>query len=417
MKKQTFILVLMILVFSSSWGQKKVKENSKIQLKLSGFVGVETVYDTREVYGTNKEAEILFYPYPEYKDDRGEDLNDFDRLSFYGFSTRLRFTTTPYHIWGGKVSSFVELDFTGLLNGTALAKLRHAAIKFDKNKSSLLVGQYWHPMFVPSCGPSTSSVVGGAMFMAYSRIPQIRYTYRFSDSFRASIVASSQAYPESNIPEFNTHLEYGDSDNLLFGVAGGLKTKRVRTKNSFDRRVDEKITTYHAMAYVKMITNKVEFKLQGFYVQNGKDLMMLGGYGVDLNDSKFDAISKIDERSYIPISTFTTWAEISTRFKSSFNFGIFGGYAKNLGAEKELREATQARGFDFDETSIYPGANGIEKLIRIAPRVVFRKGPLSVALELNQTYAYFGKRENDFTISDSKEMGNTRVQLYVRYFF
>lgn len=410
MTKQTFILLFLFVGLSSSFGQKK--KNEKPQIKLSGYVGAETIYDNRGVLAVGG-GNILLYPLPEKLDANGEDLNGSGRLSFFGMTSRIRVATTPYDFLGGKITSFIEFDFAASTVGQKItSRLRHAAIRFDRKKSTVIVGQYWHPMFVPGYNPTTGSVDGGAMIMAFARSPQIRYIHRFNDDFRFSLIASSQSdsgsigpngkstqyMQDAIIPELNGHIELGNAQKFVLGAVGGMKTLKPHTVNAKGNKSKETLTTFHAMAYTKIRTDKVDCKLQAFYVQNGTELLMLGGYGVA------NVEQKTGNYEYAPLSTYSFWGEVNTRLDSSFNFGLFGGFSENLGADKEIK-TFYTRGVD------------IEKIVRIAPRVVYTKDALKVSLELNQTYAYYGTPDAKGLVSNSKSIGSSRIQLYVRYFF
>lgn len=410
MKKQILVLLCLYVAIGYTLGQEK--KTGKPQLEFSGYVAAEIIYDSRGVV-TASDGDILLYPLPKQLDSNGEDTNANGSLSFIGTTSRVRLAMTPISLLGGELSAFMEFDFAASALGKKMtSRLRHAVIRFDRKKETLILGQYWHPMFMPVCTPELSSVVGGAIFISFARSPQLRYTHHFRDDFRASIIASSQSdskspggkgssseyIQKSLIPEFNVHLEYGDKNSWILGAVAGVKKLKPRLVNEFGNKVDESVTSFHTMVYGKIRARKVEYKLQGFYVQNGYELLMLGGYGVsniDLKTGKYE---------YSPLTTASVWAEIKTHIDSPFNFGLFGGYVKNLGAEKKI-------------LTYYSRGKNIDKMYRFAPRVVYRKGPLSMALECNQTYTYYGTVGERGEVDNSEGIGSTRLQFYVRYFF
>jgi hypothetical protein len=44
-------------------------------------------------------------------------------------------------------------------------RLRHAFIKFNWNTTELLIGQYWHPLFVTTCYPGNYLMSSPSTFL------------------------------------------------------------------------------------------------------------------------------------------------------------------------------------------------------------------------------------------------------------
>ena len=66
-------------------------------------------------------------------------------------------------------------------------RLRHAFLKLSNEKVDILMGQYWHPMFITSNFPGVYSFNTGAPFVAFSRNPQLRVTTKGNLKFAATI--------------------------------------------------------------------------------------------------------------------------------------------------------------------------------------------------------------------------------------
>ncbi len=284
-------------------------------------------------------------------------------------------------------------------------------LKYTKGKSSLLFGQYWHPMFVTSCAPAKSSWDAGIPMAVLARHPQIRFSYDFSDKFRGSIAALSQLdfksmgekgksteyIRNSGMPEFDVHFEYGNPNKFITGFVAGTKALRPRTANHLDNKVDELVHSYHALAYAKYLTPKMGYKAQAIYAQNANDLLLLGGYAVS------DIDSYNSSYTYTTIASKSFWTEVYSRYDSNINWGIFVGYAENLGA----------RGNIFDVRAIYARGVDISNVWKIAPRIVWGKKKFKIMAEINQVYASYGgiyEKERLFSRATYNRVGNTRFQ-------
>ena len=119
-------------------------------------------------------------------------------------ASRFNFTIKGPELWGGKVTGFFEVDFDGgagsqpanngnLTNNNSFSqaalRLRHAMFKINWPDKELLFGQYWDIMseLIPDVADSGAYCLYGATQL---RVPQIRYTQMFTDSFNGSIEIS-----------------------------------------------------------------------------------------------------------------------------------------------------------------------------------------------------------------------------------
>ena len=92
-------------------------------------------------------------------------------LVFFPSKARLTGKITGPDVVKAKTSALLEADFFGNenlnfadVNGF---RLRHAIIKLNWQTTELMVGQYWHPLFVPECFPDVVSFNTGAPFSAF----------------------------------------------------------------------------------------------------------------------------------------------------------------------------------------------------------------------------------------------------------
>lgn len=403
--------VFSLIVFLLSLTSLQAQKDKKAQVKLSGFVGAEAIYDTRDQVASRSE-EVILYPKKREYDKNGVDLTDNGGFFMSAMTARVRLSVAPYELFGGTLTAFIEADFANRTNKNVHMRLRHAVMKFDKGNTTLLIGQYWNPMTVDGIRPGVASIGVGAPYPAVGRNPQIRLTQRFSEKFRGSIIAMSQLdnsstgpdgksekyMRQAKMPEFDAHLEYGNPKKFLIGAVGGVKTIKPRLKNEEGNKVDESITSMHGLAYIKYKTENMEYKIQGIYAENSYDMTMLGGYGVSHIDDK------TGEYQYEALTTSSIWGDIKTTYDSKLNFGVYAGITQNLGADKELKK-------------VYARGSDIEKLVRISPRIVYGKKAVKFMFEVSQNFAYYGTPNAKYEVKDAKSISSTRLHLTLRYHF
>ncbi|MCG8578890.1 MAG: 4Fe-4S dicluster domain-containing protein, partial [Bacteroidales bacterium] len=413
-KKAAKVALSMAFIILAGLGIHSAQAQEKPKVKLSGFVSTEAIFDSRKVVSA-RDGDVILYPAPISYDENGVDINKEGDFSFLSIHSRLRAKAGGVKLFGGQLSGLIEFDFVGTTNASiGLLRMRHAMAHLKFKKTSVLFGQYWHPMFVTSCFPEISSWGAAAPVSVLSRNPQIRVTHQFSDKFRASLAAVSQFdfkssgpdgasniyLRQSSMPEFDAHIEYGVKGNSVFGVVAGTKQIVPRQLNSAGNVIDESLRTYHALAYTTLKFKTLKIKLQAIYAQNGSDMLLLGGYGVKSVNVQTETYT------YTPLSTLNYWTEIITQ-GSKVNFGLFAGIANQLGSSDAIAEGN----------AVYARGSNIDYVARIAPRIITGTKDVKVMVELNQTYAAYGETDEKHNVNNTKRVGNTRLQLHVMYSF
>jgi hypothetical protein len=230
----SFLVLMSVVVLA--------QDEKQFGIRFSGFVKTDLFYDSRQTVDA-REGHFLLYPKNELLDSKGLDINADGKLNILSIQTRLTGHITGPDAFGAKTSGLIEGAFFGNINSDINGfRLRHAFVKLTWEKSELLVGQYWHPMFVTACFPGTVSFNTGAPFEPFTRNPQVRFTKSFG-KFSATGAAIEQidfkdTGPDgespkylinSGIPELNLYLEY-KSDDFLIG--GGVNHKVLRPRLS-----------------------------------------------------------------------------------------------------------------------------------------------------------------------------------------
>ena len=372
-----------------------------------------------------RENMLLLYPRPEVIDANGADINKSGNFHFIPFQTRLTARFTGTEVLNARISGLIEGEFFGNTHFTANEfRLRHASINMDwESGVSIMTGQFWHPLFITQCFPTTASMNTGIPFNPFARNPQIELSYR-KNNFRFSAAAVSQIdfksngpqgavsdyLRNSNVPELAGKIIYFSGNNrFLIGAASSYKQLRPRLSSSLGNKVNEKIGSASIMGFSKYSAGLTTIKMAGILGQDMFHLTMLGGYAVRYDNSYTAAPLLNQELYYTPVSTFSTWGEFI--YGREWEFGLFAGYSKNLGAQDNINLGDHGRLF-------YSRGNDINDLIRISPRLSYRMKNLRLGAETEYTRAGYAASTDDFGIpAGSAPVGNIRILIFGFYYF
>jgi len=414
--KKSFVLFTLLALFTLI---SVAQDTPSFGIRFSGFVKTDMFWDSRQTVAA-REGHFLLYPTNEKLDANGDDINAKANFNMLSIQTRLRGTITGPDALGAKTMGVIEGAFFGHTNGDINGfRLRHAFVKLSWEKTSLLVGQYWHPFFVTYCFPGVVSFNTGAPFIPFSRNPQIRVTQK-AGNFNFILAALSQVdfvstgpdlpsekyIRNSAIPTFSFRAEYrsvntDENTEFLIGIGVNYKTLTPRLETDSGYKTTQTIGTLSETFYIKYKLPALTFKLQGVYAEDPFNWLMVGGYAVQEITDPMN-----DYRSYIPLRTLSGWLDIHTNGKK-WQLGLLAGYSKNMGASK-----------DFDELPSYQRGRDIAYIYRISPRFVYNSGKFRIAPEIEYTVAGYGKTINaNGTVDDITDVGNVRFLLGVYFFF
>jgi hypothetical protein len=410
------LVAIIASVLPASAGQADAK-TPVFGITFSGFIKTDLIYDSRQTVSV-REGHFFLYPKPEAMDSDGKDKNAASSYQMFSLQTRLVGRITGPDAFGAKTSGLIEGEFFGTADGDMHGfRLRHAFVKLTWAKAELLIGQFWHPMFITDSFPDVVSFDTGAPFQPFNRSPQIRFTLKLGERWSASATALSQRDFVSNgpdgasaayarnavVPEFNLNLQYRyvcpAGCETVFGIGGDSKRIRPRLASTAGYATDAVLNDWAGMIYGKWKVSAITIKAEAVYGQNLHHLTMMGGYAVS---EITDAIRA--EAAYVPTENLSLWGEIQTN-GTTFQTGLFFGYTKNYGTGRNVTGPYYARGADVD--AVY----------RIAPRAVYNTGKIRLAAELEYTAAAYGTTGADGRVVDSKWVGNLRVLGAVYYFF
>lgn len=384
-------------------------------IKLSGYVKNDIFFDTRQSTASNGLREGHFYLYPDnvLSDAEGHDINANPSFHMLSIQTRIKGDISGPDAFGAKTSGLIEAEFFGTseadLNGF---RLRHAYVKLDWPKTSLLTGQFWHPMFPVESFPGTISFNTGAPFTPFSRNPQVRLTQKLGP-VSLSLIAYSQrdftsAGPDGNsnkylrnsgVPGLHFQLRIPAGDNFTAWAGVDYKKLRPELKTGLNGESNSTVGGYSAFVNLKIRTKPLNVSLMGVYGQNSSDLMMIGGYAVSGISGDYDQY-----KTYTTLNTANFWADLTTNGKK-ISFGFFSGFSKNLGAGDAILGSTYGRG------------NNIDYLLRFSPRIIFTGGRFSFGTEVETTTAAYGTSGSDGKVTNASNVTNLRILLSTIYRF
>jgi len=409
-----FMLFLPIFTFGQQVGN--------FGIKFHGFVKSDLLFDSRQTVDA-REGHFLLFPANENLDPDGNDINGKSSFNMLSIQTRLQGFITGPDIGNIKTSAYIEGEFFGMNNADINGfRLRHAFLKLKWKTASILVGQYWHPLFATNCYPGTVSFNTGAPFQPFSRNPQIRLTKSFG-GFNIILTAMSQidfmsngpggASPSylrnSTIPAFNLRAEYEvkNEDNgmgFLIGASANYKSLVPRLVTGTAYQTSQKISSLSFAGYAKFTSKAITLKAYGFYGGDAYNLTMLGGYAVT---SVTDPVKDFVEYSVIKTNSY--WVDFTTNGKK-LAWGLFGAYSKNLGSPDKIVGATYARGANIDF------------LYRLSTRLIWNVEKFRLAPEIEYTTAAYAKNGapdiDDYgKVTDSNAISNFRFLVGFYYFF
>ncbi len=406
-----FIVVCVILLSAVKVSFSSINDEKPFKLDVYGFVNYEMIFDTRQVVSAREGAVILF-PANEKLDADGNDINATPSFNFIVLSSRFGARITGPDAFGAKASAHFEGDLLGTKAGlNALARLRHAYIRLKWEKSELMAGQNWHPIFVGACFPNTVTFAGGVPYHALNRSPQVKFAYDFGHLNLAAFAlshndfaslgpsgASSDYVRNSFQPElyFQAILK---KEKFLVGATGGYQLLSPRIETTAGFKTSEKMQSLQANVFTTIQLPYIVFKTQATYSENASHLVMLGGYG---ESTLLDADRQI--YSYTGIRSLSTWVDFETK-GSKFKSGLFVGYAKNYGAVEEISGAVWARGANINE------------IYRISPRFIYSSGKTQFGLEFVYDVAGYGTPDSFYKVTNTKNISNLRTVLSLKYFF
>ena len=384
------MLIASIALTNLGYSQSDVTEK-KFGIKWSGFVKADFMFDTRQTVNA-REGHFNILPAAENLVG-GEDLNDQSNFNILAIQSRLKGAISGPDFFGMKTSGVIEAAFFGNSDGTTgELRLRHAFIQLSNDKVDIIMGQYWHPMFVTAVFPGVYSFNTGVPFQPFSRNPQLRITTKGSVKFIGVLFTERDfktrgaSVSQSGIPQLHAQLQFGKASTTLGGLGFNLKSSRPALG-------EDNLTSTAFIGYFRTKLGEATWKAEATYGQNMTDVLQIGGFATNENGD------------YVNNETLSMWTELSGDFSKTMEWGLFGGYAANGGFGESV---TYVNGF----------LGTIENAFRVSPRIGWKSGNLKIGIEGEFTNAQYGSiATNGAITSTADSVNNFRLLTTAIYKF
>ncbi|MDD3078265.1 MAG: hypothetical protein PHH37_04055 [Paludibacter sp.] len=405
--KKQLLFVLSFFLFSNLFAEK-----TSVNYQLYGFVRNVLYFNSRQNVESIDGLYNLF-PEPVEINTNGEDENAVPNAEMLSVHSRLGLNFSEESpVFGAKASAKIECDFAGFSSNFYLIRLRQAYIKLDWDKTELLVGQTWHPLF-GNVSPTIPDLNAGAPFQPFNRSPQIRLKESLTNELSLTVAATYQMQYMSQgpdgksasymrnalIPDAFAGLEYRTS-NWISGLGFDTKTLKINHQ-------------YHSSAslsvYSQYHKNKFLLKGKALWGQNMSDHIMLGGYGISGTDAVYN------EDTYTNFDALTGW--LNAVYGKELQIGLFAGLSQNLGTNKNLKAdsngAFTAYGYGF-----YQNTQEIaDQFFRVSPSITYNIKNLSISADYELTSAVYGTIKADGRVADTYRVNNHRAVATITYNF
>lgn len=433
--KRAYILVLLFLMVQGLSAQDKEKvEEKKFGISFKGFVKNDFFWDSRQTVAA-REGHFLLWPSAQNLDINDVDINARSNFNFLAVQSRLTGVITGPDAFGAKTSGVIEGDFFAQSNANInLLRLRHAFIKLNWEKTEIMTGQYWNPLFVTGCFPGTVSFNTGTPLQSFARNPQVRLTRKIgklqlvaatlsqrdyssrgpdpSDTTHLKTIVSTDFLRNSMLPDMHLQLIYSTANpengtSLFLGAGAAYKRIIPRLYDDAVGKavVDEYVGGLTSIAFAKYTTQKFTTKLQVRYGENTADILSPSGFAV--TNMVVDG-NGIVTQSYAPLTNATIWGEVHTNGKK-LQAGIFGGYLRNYGTNIAREDVNYP---------VYGLATNIVSLARISPRIIFVSGKFKLGCELEYTWTKYGSDFDEYYMPRSAySVANSRLLISTIYSF
>lgn len=379
-----------------------------------GYVKTDVMMDTRQTVSA-REGHVLLYPKKkllteEINSPTLVDANDGLNFNILSIQSRFGYKITAPEFLGAKSTGVLEGEYFGSTNtDVGSVRLRHGFLNLDWGHHKLLIGQFWHPLFIDETYARVISFNTGIPFVAFGRNPQVKYTFQ-QDELRLHLSAvterdfpstgpdgeSSYYIRNAGLPMINFGAIYNDKNIYLAANACYKELKpRLATEKNYIETTKSRGIIANALARYK--TDDFYVTASALWGQNTYDLLMIGGYAV----SAIDSVSGV--WTYTPVDVSALW--LDAEYGKDLLLGIFLGYSKNHGAESEVVGKYFSRGDDIDY------------IYRISPRIVYNQGKTQFGAEFEYTSAAYGTKDKSGVVNADYEVANLRIVLSASIFF
>lgn len=404
--KRILLFFLTTFIFTIA----KSESNDNITLDFYGFVRVDAYMDT---YKGVDAAHDLFYLLPAYSVINKAEINNRLSSNITATASRLGVKINFPEVLYAKATGILEFDFVGNLKADpTLFRIRQAYSLLTWEKSSLLVGQTWHPFFSGTCMPTVAGLNTGAPFSCFNRSPLIRYDMKLGnltlsataisqmqyntpsiDAEELKIVTFNQAKRNGIIPELVLSTEWM-KESITLGAGIGYNTicpRMMVTGNPTDSTTvssvaDQYLGSSSGMLYGRYKKDKLTILLKGYCGENMAHLTMPGAYGIATKDLY------TGKETYTNYITYTS--SLNIVYGQKWQVGLFAGYGGNLGTKESLWDSGGGK------AKVYGLFSSLQSMYRVAPHISLNLSKFRLVGELEVTGANYGAAGSNINLSN-----------------
>jgi hypothetical protein len=405
---------LMLLSSMMTWAiAQDTASEDKTTVSFYGYVSYEAFFDSHRSVHT-REGTLYLYPAEPIYHPITSELNNYNpQLEMLAMQSRLGARIAGPNVLGAKVSGLIEGDFLGTSEDYKhLLRLRHAMMKLQWEKTSILMGQFWHPMFTPELFPAVISFGAAAPYNPLNRAPQIRLDYTPNENIKLVLAAlahgqfassgAEAAQRNAALPDLQFQLHIGNKPNFTTGItAGYMWLKPLETTGYYSEKV---IGAYNLQWFGRYKVSKLTLQSKFSVGENMTQYVMTGGYGRLLSD---DGLTY--NFGYTNISTYAGWFEAYYKLNENLEIGALAGALGTLGSKEEI----------IDNGAFWSqrGAK-IARAYRFTPRIVYTQKKVSFAIEHMYSTADWGATLDSYAIPQNiTTTKNHRIGFYTKYSF
>ena len=402
-------------------------ETESASVKVSGFVRMDSATDTRQGIAS-PDCSCYVYPKKVEYDDQCGDINARGNFIFTPAVTRFRVSADSPEINNIDISGLIEMDFYAYCSDIyGITRMRHAFLKAEWEDKSLIVGQYWHPIYPSRCCADTIAFSGGTPVETYARYPQIRLDWH-KGAFGAKLTAYSQYQFADTGPDGSTAFYMQNSMTPgLFGAVeirkphffagAGVNAQRLlpalsttTTSTNVTERTyisTDKLTSFIGVLYCSFDIKKFLLKTKIAVGQNGYPFTTLGGYAVGCLSPT------TGKRCFENINFASWWGEVVYRKYEKVQPGIFVGITKSLGTSNKRCIYRD----DNDDPIFYGYDSELHQVLCISPRIKSSFHHVHVGVEADFTKAWYGKMNAYGEQKKTYPTSNMRILVATWYSF
>ncbi|MBP7612259.1 MAG: hypothetical protein KA753_03755 [Paludibacter sp.] len=378
--------------------------------QLYGFVRNDFYINSRQNFEV-LDGLFSIFPKPVDINTNGKDKNAVPNAEMLSVATRLGIDFRGTPIMGAISTAKIECDFAGISTSYYLIRIRQAYLKLNWEKTELLVGQTWHPLF-GSVLPTVPSLNTGSPFQPFNRSPQVRAKHMLTNelSVIGSVNYQMQYMSQGPLGASPSYLKNALLPDIFVGLES--KSKHWISGVGFDTKMlkinDARLSSGSAVAYTQYADNQLQIKAKAIYGQNLSDHLMIGGYGIS-NESTTNNIV------YTNFNTLSSWLNLV--YGTKVQTGIFVGFSQNLGTNENLNIDAAGKitaygyGFYADTQQL------MDRIYRIAPHITYNLSNFKLGFEYELTSADYGKIQGNGRIENSSAATNHRAMATISYIF